>query len=471
MKTMTRFAVLLCVASLLAACGGTPAPQSTAVPLATDVPPTAIPVPTATTTAAVDLVARAKSFVDKFLQGDDAAVVAMLDATMKSALPIEKVGELRDTLKLQAGAFKQQTGTRTERADPYDVVYVTCEFEAMTLDVKVVFDSAGLVAGLFFLPAEYVPPAYVQPDSFTEQEVTVGSGEWALPGTLAMPKGDGPFPVVVLVHGSGPQDRDETIAPNKPFRDLAWGLASRGIAVLRYEKRTRQYASKFTGEMLANLTLQTETIDDALAAVALLRQTPGIDPNRIYVLGHSQGGTALPRIGAADPQIAGLISLAGVTRPLEDLIVEQITYIDGLDGSISAEEQADLDTLAAQVARVKDPNLSPATPSYELPLSIPAAFWLDMRGYSPAEMAAGLKIPMLILQGERDYQVTTADFDGWKAALSSRADVQFKLYPDLNHLFMTGEGKSVPSEYDVAGHVAEPVIVDIANWISALPGQ
>lgn len=488
MKTITQLVALVWIASLLLACGGqaTPSPQPapTLAPAGTT-QPVATAQPAATTQPAApqvpaERIAAGQAFADQFLTKDYAAVVAQFDATMKSVFPLDKVKEARESLEPQMGAFRRQVGIRGEQVEQnkvvYDIVYVTWEFEKQTIDLRIVYDQAGQVAGLFFQPAQttpaasYTAPAYVNAAAFTEQEVTVGSGEWALPATLAMPVDDKLFPAVVLVHGSGPNDRDETIGPNKPFRDLAQGLASRGIAVLRYEKRTRQHAARFTPDLMASLTVQEETVDDAVAAVALLRQTGGIDPARIYVLGHSLGGYVLPRIALADPvsgqgRIAGLIALAGPTRPLEEITLEQITYIAGLDGSVSADDQAALDELAQQVAHVQDPSLSAATPAEDLPLGIPAAYWLDLRGYDPAETAKGLPQPILVLQGERDYQVTTADFEGWRAALGSRPGASFKLYPDLNHLFMAGEGKSTPAEYEVAGHVAEEVIADIAGWI------
>jgi uncharacterized protein len=500
-ETILRCAVLLCVVCVLAGCAGqalstpeapTPPPtqgaQATSTLAATEplkatptpIPTSTLPAPTATPTAGAapaDLTARAQTLAEQFLQGDYVAVVAQFDATMKSVFPAEKAKEAREALEAQVGEFRQFVGTRAEKYEQagqvYDIVYVTIEFAKATIDFKVVYDQAGQVAGLFFQPAqatptgEWAPPSYADTASFREQDVTVGSGDWALPGTLTLPAGSGPFPALVLVHGSGPNDRDETIGPNKPFKDLAWGLASRGIAVLRYEKRTRQHAAKFTEEVLAKLTAREETTDDALAAVALLRQTPGIDPARVYVLGHSLGGYLLPRIGAADPAIAGLVVLAGPTRPLEDVTLEQFTYLYGLDGAVTADEQASLDELAQQVARVKDPSLTAAARREGLPLGIPASFWLDVRSYNPAELAGELGQPMLVLQGARDYQVTAADFEGWQASLSSHPDVQLTLYPDLNHVFMAGEGKGTPAEYGVAGYVAEEVVQEIASWILA----
>ena len=157
--------------------------------------------------------------------------------------------------------------------------------------------------------------------------------------------------------------------------------------------------------------------------------------------------------------------MAGTARPLEDVALEQFTYIFSLDGVIADAEKASLEKLKTQVARVKDPQLSSATPIAELPLGIPAAYWLDLRGYQPAEITKELSKPILILQGGRDYQVTDADFQIWKKTLSSQTNVEFKFYEKLNHLFTEGQGKSTPAEYLTAGHVAETVIEDIANWI------
>src|SRR5207247_5389612 len=174
--------------------------------------------------------------------------------------------------------------------------------------------------------ATYAPPSYAQFDRFHEHEVQIGHGTWVLPGTVSLPQGDGPFAAVLLVHGSGPQDRDETLPPNKPFRDLAWGLASQGIAVLRYEKRTKVYAASMRSE-IDTLIVKEEVLDDALEAVALLRARPEIDAQPIFVLGHSLGGYLAPAIASADPQIRGLIILAGLERPFEDVILDQLTCV------------------------------------------------------------------------------------------------------------------------------------------------
>jgi len=415
-----------------------------------------------------DLAASAERFVARLEQGDFAGAAKDFDQTMARAMPPEKLEGAWKSIVAQSGPLKRRARVDVVKVPKYDVAVVTCEFEKSTLDVKVVYDAEGKVTGLWFAPSESAakckPPPYADQDSFEEKEIRFGSWLWALPGTLAIPRGDGPFPAVVLVHGSGPNDRDETIGPNKPFRDLAWGLASQGIAVFRYEKRTKKHALKLAA-IRESVTVKEETIDDALAAVALLRKTDRIDPHRVFLLGHSLGGMLVPRIAARDPEIAGFILLAATSRPLEDVILAQRRWLFLLDGELSEQEQTTLQQIEEQVARVKDPQLSPQTPAADLPLGIHPAYWLDLRGYDPPEAAKHLRRPLLVLHGQRDYQVTMEDFDRWRAALSARDHVQFKLYPKCNHLFVEGAGQSRPAEYQTPGNVARPVVDDIAHWI------
>jgi fermentation-respiration switch protein FrsA (DUF1100 family) len=311
--------------------------------------------------------------------------------------------------------------------------------------------------------AEYQPPAYAVPSSFTEREVTVGAGtEWALPGTLTMPTGKGTFPAVVLVHGSGPNDRDETLLANKPFRDLAWGLASQGVAVLRFDKRTRVYGAKVVA--VQRFTVKEESVDDALAAVALLRATPGVDAKRIFVLGHSLGAMLVPRVGAADPKIHGLIVMAGPTTPLEDEIVRQYEYLLALDGSLSDDDRKVIDAVKRQTARIKQ--LTPADmDAKEILHGAPPAYWLDLRTYDAVATARRLKQPMLVIQGERDYNVTMQDFRGWQRLAAQRKSVETKSYPKLDHLFLEGEGPSSDAQYAVPRNIPRYVIDDIAAFV------
>ena len=407
----------------------------------------------------------AKGLVAQMAAGQFDKAVEPFDPIMKSALPADKLKEVWDGLTKQYGPFQRATENRTEKVQQYEVVFVTCEFQQRKLDTKVVFTSENKITGLFFVPSgKYKPPSYADLSKFEEKEISIGKGTWRLPGTLSLPKGAGPFPGVILVHGSGPEDRDESIGPNKPFRDLAQGLASRGVAVLRYEKRTKHYTI-LMALSLNSITVKEETIDDAVAAVEALKSQEKIDPKRIFVLGHSLGGTLIPRIGKTAPNIAGFISLAGSTRPLEDLVLEQTRYILSLDGTPSQEAHKKLIEIEQQVAKVKSPQLSKDTPMSELPLGVPANYWLDLRGYNPANAAKELLKPMLILQGERDYQVTMEDFANWKKALGSRKDVTFISYPGLNHLFVEGKGKSTPAEYSAPGNVAKVVVDDIVKWI------
>jgi hypothetical protein len=332
------------------------------------------------------------------------------------------------------------------------------------LTVVMSVDDAGLLHGLLLAPpadAAWQPPSYAAPKRLTEHEVTVGSGPLAVPGTMTLPKGRGRWPGLVLLT-SGPSDRDLTMGPNKPFKDLAWGLASRGVAVLRFDKLTYVH-SEVASE--PGFTIVDEYVPHAVAAARLLQQQRGVDPARVFVLGHSGGGKMTPRIAAAEATIAGLVSLAGDAFPLPQAIIRVAHYL-AEQGSDAATPAA-IESLTRQAALAERPDLSPSTPTADLLFGWPASYWLDLHGYDQVATAAGLDKPMLFLQGARDYQVTVADdLTRWQAGLAHRPDVTFRVYDADDHMFFLGEGPSTPAAYESPQHVDPAVITDIAEWLT-----
>ena len=392
---------------------------------------------------------------------------------MKTALPAERLAATWKSVQQSLGEYEKIVETKTEQKGDLTAVIMTTKFSEGFIDIRVVFTKKNQIGGLFFKPttpkgsSAWKKPEYAKVLSFLEVDVTIKSGEWVLPGTLTLPKAAAEQSVcgAVLVHGSGPHDRDETIPPNKPFKDLAWGLASHGIAVLRYDKRTFAQKEKMA-EVAEKITIKEESVDDAVAGVKLLRARKEIKPDCVVVIGHSLGGYVAPLIGKDEPEIGGLVLLAANTRPLQDLLISQYKYLFSLDGEISEEEKKTLSRLKKSVALLKNPEKLANTKKEDLPLGIPAAYWQALLQYDPIKTAESLSMPILILQGERDYQVTMEDFSGWKKALSQKKNVTFKSYPKLNHLFMHGVGKSRPDEYKNPGNVSVNVIKDIASFIT-----
>lgn len=258
---------------------------------------------------------------------------------------------------------------------------------------------------------------------------TLVTGDIHLPATILMPIDADDAPIVVMVHGSGALDRDETIYANKPFRDIAEGLARKGIATLRYDKRTYVYSQPVT-------TLDDETVLDALSAIRLAHQYS----TRVYLLGHSLGAMLAPIIAerTAEP-LAGVIMMAAPARDMETVVREQFDYLLPSGASLSFKEQ-------------QIDNLRQRSPHY-----------LQPQGQT--DTARRLTLPMLILQGERDYQVTMQDFCLWQQVLEGKTNIVYHSYPRLNHPFMEGDGKSTPMEYQMKGHVASYVIDDISSFI------
>jgi len=405
----------------------------------------------------------ATDFLSLLKTGQYDTAADMFDETVRGQVSPAQLGEFWKTVNIQAGTFREHYGTRTEQSHGYDIVHLDCHFEKMDLTIRIVFDTAIKIAEFFFTPVEaekkYQPPAYDDPANYRLEEIEIVSGEYRLPGKVTFPEGKESFPLVVLVHGSGPNDMDETIGPNKIFCDLACGLANHGVATLRYDKRTKIYGEQMDG---STLTLYEETIEDAVTAIAMARKMKGV--SSVVILGHSLGAFVAPRIAEQDDPPDGIIMMAGNARPLEDLVLDQVTYLLAVDG-LTPEEEENIWDLQEKVRRIKEQDFTETTLNEELLLSLPPSYWLDLLTYDPVESLKRVIIPVLMLQGERDYQVTMEDFRIWKEALGEMENVTMISYPDLNHLFMEGAGKSMPAEYSKPGNIPDFTIEDIATWI------
>jgi hypothetical protein len=419
------------------------------------------------------VVASAQQVLGEISSGRFDVVEGRYDARLSGVLAPGQLAMAWGRVLAAVGAFESVVSARVGKSGTLDVVILDCKFQKGEIDAEIAFGPEGKLAGLHFgphreTPPPWTPPAYAKPDSFSEQPLTLVNGTFELPGILTVPKGDGPFPAVVLLHDSGPHDQDETIRSNKPLKDLAWDLATHGIVVFRYTKRTLKYGDQSNADP-AKLTVDDETMSDARVAAALVGKQPKVDPKRVFVVGHGLGGYLAPRIAADDPQIAGIVMLAANTRPLEQLLLDEVHYLIANSGTApTADDQKQIAAVEEGVKKIESPDLKPGETITLLASALPSSYWLDLRSYNPIAAAEALKIPMLILQGERDFQVPPAtNFDQWKTALAGRANVNLKSYPNLNHLFFTGSGPSLPQEYEKPGHVDDQVVTDIAAWITS----
>lgn len=388
--------------------------------------------------------------------------VVPFNKRMKSGLDVKKLKQTWESLGKSGGGFDSFGEIKTEKVDDSFRVVRPARWKKMALDMQVVVSRHGKISGLWFRPAAaaataYEAPAYVKESTFHEKEVVIGEKPWALKGIVSIPNSKAKKPAVVLVHGSGPHDADEAIGPNRPFKDLAWGLATQGVVVLRYEKRTHAHGGEMTPDQI---NVKAEVIDDAVAAAELLRGMTDVDPRRVYVLGHSLGGCLAPAIAERDPKLAGVIILSGTLRSMNEVVVDQLAYIASLPGDGKEQRAKAFADTKAELAKPEG--------EQKTLLGVPVSYWRDLNGQLGEHGAATIREfggAVLVLGGGRDYQITRKDFELWQKALKDRKNATLVWVPNVNHLFIAGEGMSTPKEYETAGHVDGKVVSGIASWI------
>jgi dienelactone hydrolase len=402
------------------------------------------------------------SFVKQFTSEKFRKSRKMLSGDMKKKMSTTKIKGLWTMLEKQFGDFNTTTYQNTFNKEELSISNYLFKTEKASFTLEVAENQKGEISGFYIKPMSYSMPDYAANAKFGKENITITTGEFNLPGEIILPLGVKNPPLVILVHGSGPHDRDETIGPNKVFYDLALGLAAKGVATLRYEKRSKVYDSLFKYHPFS---LKEETIDDAITAVNLAKQSTLIDTSRIFVLGHSLGAMAAPYINN-NSNCAGAIMFSGPFRSLTEIMPQQIEYLAGLDGKISKAEKKTIKQFKERAIMIRADMYDSTTSYNDLMGYWPGYFWKTEQSYlPPAHIEKGTK-PLLILHGSRDYQIDPIkDFVPLRNLCDKKTNCQAIMYEGLNHLFIMGEGQPNPSEYFIPGNVDERVISDIAVWV------
>ncbi|MGB9962706.1 alpha/beta hydrolase family protein [Halobacterium sp. MBLA0001] len=419
--------------------------------------------------------ATATEFADRFTAKDAATATeaaALLSETGREAVLDAfsaglQFGELDAEDALEEfryglyGQYGESAGVGDVTTDGAEVsVELAFADGSQRLDLRV---ADGEVAD-FALPSEYEPPAYAEADAFTERGVTVDAGDVALDGTLAVPDGDGPFAGVVLVHGAGIHDPDGTAGESKLLQDFAWGLATEGIAALRYEKRLHDH-----DVAPEEHTLDTVVVDDAVAALDELASADTVDEDALFVAGHSQGGLAAPRIADRHGGVAGVVSLDGPsgTEPDPD-DVRPLRYFLEPDGDLDEDQEALLAQQQETAQRLVDRDYEPD----EVLRDKPGRWWDSVLDYDPGALAESIDAPVFALKtGRADPEAQPELVEMHRELLADWRDLDLgeagrvAFYDGLGHYFQTGHEPSTMTHLQFADNVAEHAVRDVAEWV------
>ena len=306
------------------------------------------------------------------------------------------------------------------------------------------------------------------------ENIVVGKDtKYPLKGILTLPDNiTEPVPAVVLVHGSGSSNMDEKVGKITPFKDLAEGLAKQGIACVRYNKRSFSYGLKMVMDKKNIITVKEETIDDAIMAANLLKNDSRIDTSKVFIIGHSMGGMLAPRIDAEGGNFRGLILMAGSPLPMEKIMLiqleEQLAEMKGLTKKIISKQLDKFTALFEGLYELTDE----AAKATKIGNGVTLYYFKEMGQPTVEDYLNKTDKPMLIMQGEKDFQVRAdRDYAAYQKILVGRSNVTFKLYPGLSHAFVPATYEDISmakKEYSIEKHIGDDVISDIANWIKSI---
>lgn len=404
---------------------------------------------------------KAENIVKDLQNGNFNDVSKKFTKEMVQKLSVEKLNKSWQEVVNPIGKYTKHYKTTIEQNGKYYIAKVLSKYEKNGLVISITFNKEEKVAGL------WLKHIYIPEDNEYYNEIEYKIGKHELSGILTIPKNIEKPPVVVLIAGSGPQDMNETIGTslNTPLKDIAEGLAKNGIATLRYNKRYYEKPELYNKE---KATIENEVLDDVQSAITQLSDEKRINNNNIFILGHSLGGMLTPKICVDNKNIKGAIILSGSLRNLAEISIDQNSEIkERLYKSKASDEEKDNFYLKYKKI-VEDVNsiLALVEDDGNTYLGLPSSYWISLNNACGINYISKTNVPMLILQGEKDFQISVQrDFNLWKKECKNKQNIMYKLYENLNHIFMKSSGLRTLEDYDTPNKVDKEVINDIVTWI------
>lgn len=403
------------------------------------------------------------------VSGNYEKVVSTFSVDLQENVDAEKLKTLHENFVSVYGEAQIRSRVLKTYYHDKNIVYRFIWYGDQSCKLRFEIDNKKIVA--FNMKAESVidgwtPPDYADKADYKVYPELIPGNGYGLTGEFVRPVGENQDKVVIMIHGSGPSNRDEAIRGNRPFRDLAYGLAAQGISSIRFEKNTYLFGQELAS--VQDLTIWNETGQDVVSVVEYLKKFKSVESENIILLGHSQGAMMIPRI-CDSIDVGAAIMIAGNARPVYELVYDQTKFLLRENGLDDAEKRR-LNMLKDQIKNLdKLSDMHPDSVDFALPFGLPAEYWKDLLEYDQQACAKNMDIPVFLIQGEGDYQVTMKDFRKFRRALRrSDSDWKAKSYEKINHLLFKNEGEPSSEEYTRNENVDTVLIDDISSWIKGL---
>lgn len=396
----------------------------------------------------------AKGLADKYISAlrdaDGNVLFEAANLNGRGQFEKEDFQRILDLTKQKIGKFIKSNSEDFIYKNDRFILTAFDEFEYRDATSIIELEKNGTMANAYFVLGE---PKCEDNDIFKEEAFILENGTAKMHGIKCIPKDFTSKKVVVMLQGSGQQDLDETtgLAGNKPFKDIAHGLAKLGVASVRFDKR-------YVNNAPEEYTIDEEILSDAKRVIEGLKEDTRFD--KVYLLGHSLGAMLAPNI-AKEEGIEKVAMLSGSTMKFTDIIYnQQIEYLDSGDVS-----KAVADFQKKELAKIKKQIDEMDENTKGNFFSMPASYVYTTNNINPVEDIKASDFDVFIAHGSKDFQVKKDELDKFKQALKGREGVTYKLYDGLNHLMMKEESDKLTVEnYDKPNNVSEEVIKDLAEF-------